>query len=94
MARGSSSGGRSAREGKGRGKVQFKTVLIARGSGTAGGRYHSKIKIGVARDSSTAVKKGDTQNTAKRKKDKEESAMETSNQDTAKGKSVNMEREE
>ena len=78
--------GRCAREGKGIGKVYFKTVLITRGFGTARVRHDSMIKISIARGFSTPVNKGDTQDTAERNKDKEESAKETGNRKQTRGR--------
>ena len=68
----SPSGGGSSREGKGRAMVIFENAIIARGSSTAGSMHDSKIKIGIARGSRTAVKKGNTQDTGKRVKDEGE----------------------
>ena len=49
-----------AGEGKGGGKVKLKTDLIVRGSCTGRASHDSKIRIGVARGSSTALDRGDT----------------------------------
>ena len=83
LARGSRSNCRGAREGKGRGKGKFEAVLIT--------RYDSKTNIGATRGSSTAVNKAYTKDTAKRKRDKEESTKKTENQEAAKREGVSTE---
>ena len=46
-------GNGSAREGQGRGKIKLQSALITRGSGNAGARHDSTIKICIVRASST-----------------------------------------